>query len=57
MSGQITSSDQQCYIKIESSRGKNTTEINNNLREMCGDNVVNRCTVSLWSVLVSVKIG
>ena len=38
------------YIKIESLRGKNPTEIHNNLSEVCGDNVVDRSTVSLWSV-------
>ena len=50
MSGQIAHSDQRSYIKIESLHGKNSTEIHNNLREMCGDNVVDRSTVSRWSV-------
>ena len=45
-SGQITRSDQRSYIKIESLRGKNPTEIHNNLREVCGDNVVDHSTVS-----------
>ena len=49
VSGQITHSDQQSYIKIESLHGKNLIEIHNNLREMCGDNVVDRSTVSRWS--------
>ena len=34
---------------IESLRGKNPTEIHNNLREVCGDNVGDRSTVSRWS--------
>jgi hypothetical protein len=50
VSGQITHSDQQSYIKIESLHGKNLIEIHNNLREMCGDNVVDRSIVSWWSV-------
>ena len=37
MSGQTTHSDQRPYTKIESLRGKNPTEIHNNLREVCGD--------------------
>ena len=45
VSGQITRS----YIKIESLRGKNPTELYNNLREVCGDNAVDRSTVSRWS--------
>ena len=49
VSGQITRRDQWSYIKIESLRGKNSTEIHNNLREVCGDNVVDHSTVSRWS--------
>ena len=49
MSGQITRSDQQSYIKIESLGGKNPTEIHNNLREVCGDYIVDCSTVSQWS--------
>ena len=37
------------YIKIESLRRKNPTEIHNNLREVFGDNVVDFSTVSRWS--------
>ena len=49
VSCQITRSDQRSYMKIESLRGKNPTEIHNNLREVCGDNVVDCSTVSRWS--------
>ena len=35
--------------KIESLRGKNPTEIHNNLREVYGDYVVDRSTASRWS--------
>ena len=49
VSGQITRSDQRSLIKMDSLRGKNPTEIHNNLKEMCGDNVVDRRTVSWWS--------
>ena len=48
-SGRITRSDQRSYIKIESLRGKNPTEIHNALREVCGDSAVDRSTVSRWS--------
>jgi hypothetical protein len=43
---QISRSDQRSYIKIENLRGKNPTEIRNALHEVCGDNVVDRSTVS-----------
>ena len=49
MSGQISCSDQQSCIKIESLRGKNPTEFLNNLREVCENNVVDCSTVSRWS--------
>ena len=45
----VTNSDQRSYIKTESLRGKNPAEIHNNLREVCGDNVGDRSTVSRWS--------
>jgi len=34
---QISRSDQQSYIKIETLRGKNPNEIHNALHEVCGD--------------------
>jgi len=37
---QISRSDQRSYIKIETLRGKNPTEIHNALHEVCGDSVV-----------------
>ena len=39
-SGQISRSDQRSYIKIETLRGKNPTEIHNALYEVCGDSLV-----------------
>jgi transposase len=45
---QISRSDQRSYIKIENLRGKNPTEIHNALRDVCGDIVVDRSTVSRW---------
>jgi len=53
-SGTVTVEDQRSYIKIEISRGKNTTEIHSALREVCGEQTVNRSTVSRWA-LVFVK--
>ena len=46
---EISSSDRRSYIKIETSRGKNTTEIHNALYEVCGDSVVDRSMVSRWA--------
>jgi len=46
---QISHSDQRSYIKIETLRGKNPTEIHNALHEVCGDNVVDCSTVSCWT--------
>jgi transposase len=46
---QISRSDQRSYIKIETLRGKNPTEIHNALHEVCGDSVVDRNTVSRWA--------
>jgi histone-lysine N-methyltransferase SETMAR len=48
-SGQISHSDQRSYIKIETLRVKNPTEIHNALHEDCGDSVVDRSTVSWWA--------
>jgi len=43
---QISRSDQRSYIKIETLRGKNPTEIHNALHKVCGDSVVDFSTVS-----------
>jgi hypothetical protein len=37
VSGIVTVEDQRSYIKIETLRGKNPTEIHSALREVCGD--------------------
>jgi hypothetical protein len=42
---QISRSDQQSYIKIETLRGKNPTKIH----EVCGDRVVDHSKVSQWA--------
>ena len=46
MSGTVTISDQRSYIKIETLRGKNPTEINGALSEVCGEFTGHRNTVS-----------
>jgi histone-lysine N-methyltransferase SETMAR len=46
---EISRSDQQSYIKIETLQGKNPTEICNALHEVCGDSVVERIVVSRWA--------
>ena len=48
-SGTVTVEDQRSYIKIETLCGKNTTEIHNALREVCGEQTVERSTVSHWA--------
>ena len=44
---QISRSDQQSYIKIETLQGKTPTEIHNALHEVCGASVVDRSTVGI----------
>jgi transposase len=46
---QISRSDQQSYINIETLQGKTPTKIHNALREVCEDSVVDRSTVSRWA--------
>ena len=46
---QISHSDQRSYIKIETLRWKNPTEIHNTLHEVCGDSVVDHSMVSWWA--------
>ena len=45
----MTISDQKSYIKIETLRGKNPTEIHSALSEVCGDFTVDCSTVSRWA--------
>jgi hypothetical protein len=42
---QISHSDQHSYIKIETLRGKNPTEIHNALHDVCRGSVVDRSSV------------
>ena len=49
VSGAVTISDQRSYIKIETLRGNNPTEINSALSEVCGGFTVERSTVSRWA--------
>jgi hypothetical protein len=48
-SGTVMVEDQKSYIEIETLHGKNPTEIQNALREVCGRHTVDRSTVSCWS--------
>ena len=41
----MTVEDQRSYIKIETLHGRNPTEIQSALREVCGEQTVNRSTV------------
>ena len=45
-SGTISDKDQWFYIKIETLRGKNPTEIHRGLIDVCGESTVNHSTVS-----------
>ena len=45
----VTISDQRSYIKIETLRGKNLTEIHSALSKVCGEFTVVRSTVSRWA--------
>ena len=48
-SGTVTDEDQRSYMKIETLRGKNPTEIYSAMREVCGVQTVDRSTVSRWA--------
>ena len=48
-SGTVTVEDQRSYIKIETLRSKNPTEIHSALREVCGEQTVDHSTVSHWA--------
>jgi len=47
-SGTVTVEDQRSYVKIETLRGKNPTGIHSALHKVCGEQTVDRSTVSLW---------
>jgi len=47
--GTMTVEDQRSFIKTETSRGKNPTEIHSVLREGCGKQTVDRSTVFRWA--------
>ena len=49
MSGTVTISDQRSYIKIETLRNKNPTEIHGALSEVCGEFTVDHRIVSRWA--------
>jgi len=48
-SGTVTVEDQISYIKIETLCGKNPTEIYSALCEVCGEQTVDRTTISNWA--------
>jgi len=48
-SGTVMVEDQRSYIKIETLRGKNPTEIHNALHEVCVKQTVDHSTVSHWA--------
>jgi hypothetical protein len=48
-SGTVTVEVQRSYIKTETLRGKNPTEIHSALREVCGEHTVDCSTVSRWA--------
>ncbi len=45
----VTNLDQHSYIKIETLRGRTSTEIFNSLREVCGEGTMNYSTISRWA--------
>jgi len=45
----VTTQDQRSYIKIESLRGKNPTEITRTLKEFCGGSTADRSTIARWA--------
>ena len=48
VSNTVTISDQRSYIKIETLRGKNPTEIHGALSDVYGEFIVDRSRVSRW---------
>jgi transposase len=49
-SGTVTVAHLRSYIKIDTLRGKNCTEIHIALHEVCGEQTVNHSTVSRWAI-------
>jgi len=49
VSGIVTNDDHRAYIKIETLRGKTSTEIHSSLMELCGVETVDRSTISRWA--------
>jgi len=52
-SGAVTGENQRSYIKIETLLGETPTEIHRALREDCGEQTVDRSTVSRWATRCS----
>ena len=50
MSGTVTNSEQRSYIKFETLRGKNPTQIHAAISEVFGEFTVDRSTVSRWAI-------
>ena len=49
VSGTVIISDQRSYIKVETSRGKDHTEIHSALSEVCGEFIVDRSMIFCWA--------
>jgi len=49
VSGTVTNDDQRAYLKIETLRGKTSTEVHSSLMEVCGVETVDRSTISRWA--------
>jgi len=47
--GTVTVEDQRLYIKIETLRSQNPTEIHSALREICGEQTLDCSTVAHWA--------
>ena len=48
-SGTVTISDQRSYIRIQTLRAKNPTEIHDALSDICGEFTMDRSVVSRWA--------
>jgi len=48
-SNPVTTQDQSSYIKIESLRGKNPTEITTALKEVCGGSTADWSIIARWA--------
>ncbi|KAK9712414.1 HTH domain in Mos1 transposase [Popillia japonica] len=49
VSGTVSIEEERAFIKIETLRGKNPTEIHSALSDVCGELTVDRSTISRWS--------